>query len=163
MSTAILDRRQGCADEGNSPTISPVRPGDPARRGPVGRPGTRQATAVLPVPRATVGCAGAVGGPTLERGYRMGRWARLTVTLSVVATGLIVLFGGSANSTQGTIEIVSTPGQTVWSIARGEAGSGSSAQAVGALADQVRALNGLEATGLNEVLTPGLVLQVPAG
>lgn len=163
MSTAILDRRQRRSDEGYSSTISPVRPGSPAGRGIVGRPATRETPTVLPVPRAEVGCAGAVGGPTLERGYRMGRWARLTVTLSVLATALVVLFGGSSNSTSGTIEVVSTPGQTVWSIARTEAGSAASPQVVGAFADQVRTLNGLETTGLDEVLTPGLVLQIPAG
>lgn len=162
MSAAILDRQQESSDESAASAPTRVRPAAPARRQPATRPATRQASVEPPLARPSVGCAHPVGGEPLERGYRMGRWARLTVTLSVLATAGILLFGGPAGSASSTTDIVTTTGQTVWSIARDAAGPSASPQAVGALVDSIRVVNALEGTGTDQVLPVGLRLLLPA-
>ena len=163
MSTAILDRPQGRSDEGPSSAISPARPVEPARRRTVGRPTTRQAPIALPAARPAVGCAGVAGGQTMERGYRMGRGARLTVTLSVLATALILTFGGGSTSAGSTVDVVTTSGQTVWSIARDAVGPDASPAAVGAFVDRIRSGNALEDTAAGAALPVGLTLHLPTG
>ena len=163
MSTATLDRPQGRSDEGAPSVFTPVRPGTPVRRQAVSRPATRPTSVSLPTPRPAVGCAAIVGGSTVERGYRMGRWARLSVTLSVLAGALILMFGGQPNAAGGAVEVVTTPGQTVWSVARDAVGPNASPAAVGDLVDRIRADNALVGTGADAALPGGLVLQVPAG
>lgn len=163
MSTAILDRPQGRSDEGTPSVFTPVRPEAPVRRQAVSRPATRPSPVTPPAQRSAVGCAAVVGGRTVERGYRMGRWARLAVTLSVLASALILMFGGQPNVAGGSVEVVTTPGQTVWSVARDAVGPNASPAAVGDLVDRIRAGNALDGTGADAALPTGLVLQIPTG
>ncbi|MDQ6657727.1 MAG: LysM peptidoglycan-binding domain-containing protein [Actinomycetota bacterium] len=108
-------------------------------------------------------------GPTAARarcvqtrqdpGFRLGRWARLTISASVLVVGLLFATGGlpvgpppAAANHSVTVHV----GDTLWSIAR-SAAPGQDARLV---VERIRDLNGL--TQLDR-LPAGMMLLVPAG
>ncbi|MDQ2845530.1 MAG: LysM peptidoglycan-binding domain-containing protein [Actinomycetota bacterium] len=94
-----------------------------------------------------------------DQGFRLGRWARLTITASVLVVGLLFATGalpvGSPPATA-TRSVTVHPGDTLWSIAR----SAAPGQDVRLVVDRIRDLNGLTQLDL---LPAGMVLVVPAG
>ncbi|MBM9469223.1 LysM peptidoglycan-binding domain-containing protein [Nakamurella leprariae] len=124
----------------------------PARR----RPGTRAADTVAPADvRSPVGCP--TGAPTALRGYRMGRWARLAMTTSVVVAGSVLLWTLFAPvSSLRSVPVVVEPGDSLFSIAV-EADPVRDADEV---VQDIRRINGLGEFAA-VTLPVGQVLQVP--
>jgi LysM repeat protein len=95
-----------------------------------------------------------VQAPTVD-GYRIGRWARLALTVTVL-TAIVVLTltvtAGSASST--LVDVTVGPGDTLWSIAATAAPD----RDPRAVIDEIRQLN----TVPDDVLPVGVVLRVPA-
>lgn len=88
-------------------------------------------------------------------GYRMGRWARLALTVTVLAAVLVLtvtLTAGSAPSR--LIDVTVGPGDTLWSIAAVAAPD----RDPRAVIDEIRDLNDLP----DNVLPIGVVLRVPS-
>ncbi|NNG36075.1 LysM peptidoglycan-binding domain-containing protein [Nakamurella aerolata] len=91
---------------------------------------------------------------------RLQRWARLTVTVTVVFTAVWLgtqwLGGGSAAPAPVSVSTVTVqPGESVWQIASRVAPGADTRQVV----QQIRDLNGL---GSGSELVPGVQLSVPA-
>lgn len=87
-------------------------------------------------------------------GYRMGRWARLAVTVVVLAAVVVVtvsLVAGSAPSR--LVDVTVGPGDTLWSIATDAAPN----RDPRAVIDEIQELNNVPGT----VLPVGVVLRVP--
>lgn len=84
----------------------------------------------------------------------MGRWARLTATLSLVAAAVVLgaVLAASGGTTAVSYVTVQT-GDTLWSLARQADPAADPRLVVG----QIRRLNGLE----GDVVAAGAVLQVP--
>ncbi len=115
----------------------------------------RPTTAPIPV-RYSRHVAGGCAEPEVEsHGYRMGRWARLSVTASVLVAGLILLvsslLGGSETVLQ---QFTVSSGDTLWSIAESIAPSADP----DAVVQQIIEVNQLASLDL----PIGMVLQVPA-
>jgi len=88
-------------------------------------------------------------------GYRLGRWARLALTLTVVATAAIViglLAAGSAP--QVLVDVTVGPGDSLWSIASETAPT----RDPRAVIEEIKQINGVT----SDVLPIGVVLRVPA-
>jgi LysM repeat protein len=108
-----------------------------------------------------VGTAASVTAPVDQQrvdqgpeGYRMGRWARLAITVTVLAAVVVVtvsLAAGSAPSR--LVDVTVGPGDTLWSIAS-EAAPDRDPRAV---IDEIQELNNVPGT----VLPVGVVLRVP--
>ncbi len=110
-------------------------------------PGTLPLAATVPV--------GFAGCDPLE-GYRMGRWARLAVTATVlVAVVLVTASLLSAPAPRGMVDVTVGPGDSLWSIATSRAPD----RDPRAVIDEIEQLNGLS----SDVLRVGVVLRVPAG
>lgn len=121
------------------------------RRPPNGRP----PSAVLPSVRAVVACP-----QNRQAGYRLGRWARLTLTSTVVAVALLLatgVVGGDGRSASDAAVVVTAPGDTLWSVAADAAGG----SAVGTHIDTLRSLNHLEGWAADAELPVGMTLSVP--
>ncbi len=89
-------------------------------------------------------------------GYRFGRWARLALTLTVVATAVVVAVAlWPAATPQRLVDVTVGPGDTLWGIA-GEVAPDRDPRAVIA---EIEELNGLTSAALRV----GVVLRVPAG
>jgi LysM repeat protein len=87
-------------------------------------------------------------------GYRLGRWARLALTVTVVLAVIVLtvtLAAGSSTST--LVDITVGPGDSLWSIAAAAAPD----RDPRAVIDEMRQLNGLS----GDVLYVGAVLRVP--
>lgn len=94
-----------------------------------------------------------------DPGFRLGRWARLTITASVLVVGLLFATGAlpvGSPPAVATQSVTVHAGDTLWSIAR----SAAPGQDVRLVVDRIRDLNGL--TQL-DALPDGMVLVVPAG
>lgn len=120
----------------------------------------RPAAAPLTV-RPAVGQVGC--GPTRDAGYRLGRWARLSLTVAVVVSALligtgVVSLGGTSTGPAATAEVSVLPGDTLWSIAGRAAPNADTA----AVVERIRELNELPSTA-SAVLPVGMVLLVPTG
>jgi len=88
-------------------------------------------------------------------GYRMGRWTRLALTLTVLAAAVVVtvsLVGGSAPTA--LVDVTVGPGDTLWSIAQ----DASPDRDPRAVIDEIRQLNDVP----TDMLPIGVVLRVPA-
>lgn len=91
-------------------------------------------------------------GPT---GYRMGRWARLAVTTTVlVAAALLTVSLLSGPAPRRMVDVTVGPGDTLWSIATAQAPD----RDPRAVISEIVQLNGLD----DDVLHLGVVLRVPA-
>jgi len=98
--------------------------------------------------------AAAVGGSEVD-GYRMGRWARLTLTITVLAAIAVVtvsLMVGSAP--RALVDVTVGPGDTLWSIANQAAPDRDPREVI----EEIRALNLVP----SDVLPVGIVLRVPS-
>jgi nucleoid-associated protein YgaU len=144
-----------------APTGAPRNPRRPAVPGPdverrrprtVGR--TRPPAALPPAVPARVWpaeCPAGDGGP----GYRFGRWARLSLTLTTLATAVLLVVSLLPASSTGVRSVTVRPGDTLWSIASAAAGEANPRGVV----EQIKALNGLTGGPLVE----GMRLRVPLG
>jgi hypothetical protein len=98
--------------------------------------------------------AAAVGESEVD-GYRMGRWARLTLTITVLAAIAVVtvsLMVGSAP--RALVDVTVGPGDTLWSIANQAAPDRDPREVI----EEIRALNLVP----SDVLPVGIVLRVPS-
>ena len=87
-------------------------------------------------------------------GYRLGRWARLALTVTVLAAAVVIAVSLMATSgSTALVDVTVTPGDTLWSIAA-QAAPDRDPRAV---IDEIRQLN--DVTG--SVLPVGVVLRVP--
>lgn len=125
----------------------------PARRRPA--PGHPRSVDV-PVLRPVAVCPQPRAG-----GYRLGRWARLTITMTVLALGLLFVTGALGAegrvATDAAVVVVGA-GETLWSVAADAAGG----PAVGTRVESIRALNDLDGWAADAVLPAGMSLLVPA-
>jgi hypothetical protein len=85
----------------------------------------------------------------------MGRWARLTLTVTVLAAVIVVVASLTASSAARTlVDVTVTPGDTLWSIAAAAAPDRDPRDVI----DEIRELNDMP----GGVLPVGVVLRVPA-
>ena len=109
----------------------------------------------LPESIESTDSAGWTGPVEVEpAGYRMGRWARLAITVTVLAAVVVLtvsLTAGTAPSR--LVDITVGPGDTLWSIATVAAPD----RDPRAVIDEIRELNDVPGT----VLPVGVVLRVP--
>lgn len=92
---------------------------------------------------------------TATEGYRMGRWARLALTITVVAATVVVVLTLAAGSPpRAMVDVTVGPGDTLWSIATQAAPE----RDPRAVIDEIRQLNNVP----GGVLPIGVVLRVPA-
>lgn len=138
----------------NRPAPERMRPRVPARRGPasglVGLPPMVPAASAVP-------CA-----EPRESGYRLGRWARLTITLSVVVLAVLFTTGALPAATTdppATSQVTVHSGDTLFSIADDAVSGGE----LGQMVEQIRRLNGLDDLAAGLQLPVGMVLVVPSG
>lgn len=104
-----------------------------------------------PVPKMDRPCVEAVG----VQGYRMGRWARLTLTMTALAAVVVIAASLTAGSAPGAlVDVTVSPGDTLWSIATRAAPD----RDPRAVIQEIRHLNDVSGT----VLPVGVVLRVPA-
>ncbi len=90
-----------------------------------------------------------------EEGYRVGRWARLALTVTVLAAAVVVSVAlASSAAPPRMVDVTVAPGDTLWSIA-GEAAPDRDPRAV---IEEIKAIN--DVTG--GVLPVGVVLRVPS-
>lgn len=88
-------------------------------------------------------------------GYRMGRWARLTLTLTALTAVAVVTLSLTAGSgSTAMVDVTVAPGDTLWSIAARAAPDRDPRGVI----DEIRQLNDLPGT----VLPVGVVLRVPS-
>ncbi len=151
---------------GTGPRSAPrLRPRVPQRR--------RPASGMTPVRRRAPMARQRACGRTRAAGYRLGRWARLTITMSVLAVGLMFATGalpaGSTTVGPATEQIVVHGGDSLQSVAEAHSvdraatsSTASSGQDVLAMMQRIRHLNGLEGLAPHAVLPTGLVLLVPS-
>ncbi len=88
-------------------------------------------------------------------GYRMGRWARLAVTTTVLlAAALLAASLLSRSAPARMVDVTVGPGDTLWSIATAQAPD----RDPRAVISEIQQLNGLD----GDVINLGMVLRVPA-
>ena len=97
-------------------------------------------------------CPASDDGP----GYQLGRWARLSLTLTTLATAVLLVVSLLPTSSTGVQSVTVQPGDTLWSIASAAAGAADLRDVV----EQIRVLNGLGGDG---PLVEGMQLRVPLG
>lgn len=106
--------------------------------------------------------AASAGGGVLRRvradempdGYRMGRWARLAITVTVLTAAAVLTVSLAAGSgPTRMVDVTVGPGDTLWSIATVAAPD----RDPRAVIDEIRELNDVPGT----VLPVGVVLRVP--
>jgi LysM repeat protein len=93
--------------------------------------------------------------PARSEGYRVGRWARLALTMTALAAVVVItvsLVGGSAPTA--FVDVTVGPGDTLWSIAQ----SSSPDRDPRAVIEEIRQLNDVP----TDVLPIGIVLRVPS-
>ena len=151
----------------NSPAAAPER-GNPGRRWSRTPSVRRPSPGIVPLGSAVSGAVGecdessdqavdhaggrAADGPS---GYRMGRWARLAVTTTVlVAAALLTVSLLSGPAPRRMVDVTVGPGDTLWSIATAQAPD----RDPRAVISEIEQLNGLD----SDVLHVGVVLRVPA-
>jgi len=88
-------------------------------------------------------------------GYRMGRWARLAITATVLVAVVVVTVSLLAvPASRVLVDVTVGPGDTLWSIATSAAPNRDPREVIG----EIEQLNGLE----RDVLPIGVVLRVPS-
>jgi hypothetical protein len=91
--------------------------------------------------------------PAAGPGYRLGRWARLALTVTTLAAAILLITSLLPASSEALHSYTVRPGDTLWSIATATAGESDPAGFVA----RVRALNDLG----DQPLVAGMQLQVP--
>jgi LysM repeat protein len=93
------------------------------------------------------------GAPS--EGYRVSRWARLALTITVLAA-VVVVTASSVGGTAPTslVDVTVGPGDTLWSIAQ----DASPDRDPRAVIDEIRQLNDVP----TDLLPVGIVLRVPS-
>ena len=88
-------------------------------------------------------------------GYRLGRWARLALTVTALAAIVVVVVSlASGPAQQAMVDVTVTPGDTLWSIAAQAAPDRDPRDVI----EEIRQLNDIQ----GGVLSIGVVLRVPA-
>lgn len=140
---------------------SPVRqrsvPTAPAPHRPAQRTTGRRVAAEMDPLSAVAPMPAACSGARPDAGYRMGRWARLAMTLTVAAAAAVaVALWLATPGTAPAVELVTVQsGDTLWSIAVEHLPGADP----GTVVDELAALNGLDGGPLRI----GSTLQVPVG
>ena len=90
-----------------------------------------------------------------KEGYRLGRWARLALTVIVLTAAVVVVLTATAGSPPpASVDVTVGPGDTLWSIATDAAPD----RDPRAVIEELKQLNNLP----DQVLAIGVVLRVPA-
>jgi LysM repeat protein len=93
-----------------------------------------------------------------SEGYRMSRWARLTLTLTVLAAVAVVtvslVVGAIGSAPRAMVDVTVGPGDTLWSIATQAAPDRDPRDVI----EEIKALNDVPGS----VLPVGVVLRVPS-
>ena len=93
-----------------------------------------------------------------SEGYRMSRWARLTLTLTVLAAAAVVtvslVVGSIGSAPRAMVDVTVGPGDTLWSIATQAAPDRDPRDVI----EEIKALNDVPGS----VLPVGVVLRVPS-
>ncbi len=93
-----------------------------------------------------------------SEGYRMSRWARLTLTLTVLAAAAVVtvslVVGSIGSAPRAMVDVTVGPGDTLWSIATEAAPDRDPRDVI----EEIKALNDVPGS----VLPVGVVLRVPS-
>jgi hypothetical protein len=93
-----------------------------------------------------------------SEGYRMSRWARLTLTLTVLAAAAVVtvslVVGSMGSAPRAMVDVTVGPGDTLWSIATHAAPDRDPRDVI----EEIEALNDVPGS----VLPVGVVLRVPS-
>ena len=89
-----------------------------------------------------------------SEGYRMGRWARLALTLTVLAAVAVVTMSLVGSAPRQMVDVTVGPGDTLWSIATHAAPDRDPRDVI----EEIKALNAVP----GGVLPVGVVLRVPA-
>jgi nucleoid-associated protein YgaU len=145
----------------SSSRVGVCRPVEPLPRVPARTGARASVTAGPPVEGRRRPTASPQGRRPSRRGLRLTRRARLLATVLTLALGVAIgswlgplLAGGDGDlRLAGAQSVVVQPGDTLWSIADGVAGTAD----VRGVVDRIQELNGLHTT----VLIPGQVLELP--
>ena len=173
-----VDPRGWLAGNGSSSLVRPTvgvtgdgSPAEPATEKPDRRPGRarrrRRVRAHAParslaalragssvdVGAASPGRSESAADPDID-GYRLGRWARLALTVTVLAAVVVITVSLVGSSPQAMVDITVGPGDTLWSIAAATAPDRDPRDVI----EEIRALNAV--TG--DALPVGIVLRVPS-
>jgi LysM repeat protein len=133
-----------------------VSAGAPARRG------ARQLAVdqvdgleVVESPAVPLPAAESAATQSTAEGYQMGRWARLTLTVTVLAAIVVVVVSLTTGpATPAMVDVTVAPGDTLWSIAEQAAPDRDPRDVI----EEIRQLNDMQ----GGVLPIGVVLRVPA-
>ncbi len=88
-------------------------------------------------------------------GYRMSRWARLSLTVTVLATAVVVVAALTAGPpSRRLVDVTVAPGDSLWSIAASSAPD----RDPRAVIEEIKQLNDVS----GDILPVGVVLRVPA-
>lgn len=146
-----------------APAAEPDR-GNPGRRWSRSPSVRRPSPGIVPLGSAVPGGVGqcddssdhaADGAADHPTGYRMGRWARLAVTTTVlVVAALLTVSLLSGPAPRRMVDVTVGPGDTLWSIATAQAPD----RDPRAVISEIEQLNGLD----GDMLHVGVVLRVPA-
>jgi LysM repeat protein len=94
------------------------------------------------------------GGAEAPEGYRLGRWARLMLTATVLAAAVVVGVALLTTSPPATlVDVTVAPGDTLWSIANAAAPDRDPRVVI----EEIRQLNDVP----GDTLPIGVVLRVP--
>lgn len=157
-STGLTDQPRGASPHHRPPVGAPerFRPRVPNRH----RPASGQLSTPLVAAPGRSNCTRAEREAS---GYRIGRWARLSITVTVLVVGLLFATGalpvGAGGDPAAITHVVVHPGDTLWSIAGRTVPNGET----GAVVERIRQLNGLDELGPAAALPVGLELVVPTG
>jgi LysM repeat protein len=111
--------------------------------------------AVFSPPAVDPAATGSAAAEVTAEGYRLGRWARLALTVTALAAIVVVVVSLASGTTQQTmVDVTVAPGDTLWSIAAQAAPDRDPRDVI----EEIRQLNDMQ----GGVLPIGVVLRVPA-